>query len=162
MLWLRGIVFSVLIPGFVGFWAPYSMRGDKGLAGGLWQLDWIAVAAGVTLYASCLASFLAAHGTPAIFFTRPLRFLLGEEPAGLVRNGFYRVSRNPMYLGVTLAIFGQALLFASRTIALYGAIVWMWFHLVVTLVEEPHLHAKQGAPYDEYCRQVPRWLGRAR
>jgi protein-S-isoprenylcysteine O-methyltransferase Ste14 len=85
--------------------------------------------------------------------------VLGEEPPKLVRNGLYRVSRNPMYLGVVTAVLGQALLYASSRIAWYGAGLWVVFHLVVVLLEEPHLRKVRGAAFDEYCRQVPRWLG---
>jgi protein-S-isoprenylcysteine O-methyltransferase Ste14 len=98
-------------------------------------------------------------GTPAIFFTRRLRFVLGEEPPKLVRRGLYRLSRNPMYVGVLLAVFGQALIFASPQVAFYGAVLWLCFHIVVVFLEEPHLREERGASYDEYCRQVPRWLG---
>jgi protein-S-isoprenylcysteine O-methyltransferase Ste14 len=30
----------------------------------------------------------------------------------------------------------------------------------VVLVEEPHLRRKQGPAYEDYCRRVPRWIGR--
>jgi protein-S-isoprenylcysteine O-methyltransferase Ste14 len=113
------------------------------------------VAAGASLYLVCLASFLAANGTPAIFFTRPLRAVIGEEPTSLVRAGVYRFSRNPMYVGVLAAIFGQAIVFASRTMLIYGILTGIAFHLVVVLAEEPHLRSKQGAAYAEYCRKVP-------
>ena len=98
-------------------------------------------------------------GTPAIFFTRHMRFVLGEEPTKLVRQGLYRISRNPMYVGVLLAVVGQALVFASTRVAFYGAVLWLLFHVVVVFLEEPHLREERGASYDEYCRQVPRWLG---
>jgi protein-S-isoprenylcysteine O-methyltransferase Ste14 len=84
--------------------------------------------------------------------------LIGEEPPALVDRGLYRVSRNPMYAGVLLVVLGQAILFASSDIALYGLALWCCFHLVVVLLEEPHLRLQQGPAYDEYCRQVPRWL----
>lgn len=116
-------------------------------------------ATGAAIYAICLVDFLRSGGTPAIFFTRPLKLVLGEEPGTLVRNGLYRVSRNPMYLGVVTAVFGEALLYASRPVAVYAAALWMVFHLVVVLLEEPHLRKVRGAAFDEYCRQVPRWLG---
>jgi len=162
MLWVQGILFTVLVPGVVAIWAPLAINGGQPLATGAWRLGWIPLLAGVALYLRCLASFLAAHGTPAIFFTRPLRFVLGEEPAALVQGELYRFSRNPMYLAVVVTIFGQATLFASRRIALYGVAVAIFFHLVVVLLEEPHLRAKQGETYDDYCRRVPRWLGLGR
>jgi len=158
MLWLRGALFTVLIPGVVGGYVPYVLSAGHGLHGGWFGLGWLLAIPGAILYGSCLIELLLSGGTPAIFFTRPLRFLLGEEPVKLVRNGFYRYSRNPMYLGVALAVFGQALLYASWPVAVYGTALCVCFQLAVVFLEEPHLRRTRGEAYDEYCRQVPRWL----
>jgi len=48
--------------------------------------------------------------------------------------------------------------YASWPIAEYGLLVRLGFHIVVVLLEEPHLRQEQGADYDEYCRGVPRWI----
>jgi protein-S-isoprenylcysteine O-methyltransferase Ste14 len=131
VLRLRGLVFTLLVPGVVGVWALLALRSGASARAGFWRAGWIAIAGGAALYLSCLLRFLAAGGTPAIFFTRRLRFLIGEEPDSLVHGGPYRFSRNPMYLGV----------------------------LVVVCFEEPHLRARQGTAYADYCRRVPRWFG---
>jgi len=104
----------------VGFLLPYLIYGGLSVAGGLWQVGWLCIALGATLYGLCLFQFLISGGTPAIFFTCHLRFLIGEEPYQLVRNGLYQLSRNPMYLGVVLAVFGQAIVLASVAVAGYG------------------------------------------
>jgi protein-S-isoprenylcysteine O-methyltransferase Ste14 len=143
----------------IGGYLPYIFRGGSSAEGGLWSIGWIFVVVGAGIYSLCLFSFLFSGGTPAIFFTRPLRFVLGEEPPRLVRQGLYRFSRNPMYAGVLLAVFGQALAFRSLAVARYGVIVWLIFHLVVVFLEEPHLRKERGRSYEEYCRNVPRWLG---
>lgn len=158
MLWIRGAIFTVLAPGLVGIGVPYWIDPQRELRGGLWQLGWLPVAAGALVYLLCLARFLAAGGTPAIFFTRPLRALIGEEPDAVIRGGLYARSRNPMYLGVLLLVAGQALIFASRPIATYAALLALGFHLVVVLIEEPHLRTKGGETYEAYTRRVPRWL----
>ncbi len=159
MLWIRGLIFTVLVPGVVGFWLPSAVDPGAHRAGGIWEAGWIPIAAGTLIYLWCLLRFLAAGGTPAIHFTRPVRFLIGEEPKGLVSGGLYRYSRNPMYMGVLTAIFGQAILFASPRIAGYGCVVLACFYLIVVLIEEPHLRATRGQAYEEYCRAVPRWIG---
>lgn len=159
LLWLRGLVFTLLVPAVVGFYVPSTLLEGRHLQPGPWQAGWILVILGTATYLVCLIQFLSAGGTPAIFFARHLRFLIGEEPAALVARGMYRISRNPMYLGVLSAIFGQALLYRSRGVALYGLVVWVFFHLVVVLLEEPHLRATRGDEYERYCRQSPRWLG---
>ncbi len=147
MLWLRGLIFTALVPVVVAYFLPrwLGFHATIRLAG------WLLIVPGILIYTLCLIRFLAAGGTPAIFFTRPLRFLIGEAPNALVAEGLYRYSRNPMYLGVLLTIFGQGLIS-------YGLIVWICFHTVVVLLEEPQLRKQNGEPYDEYRRKVPRWF----
>lgn len=161
MLWVRGLIFTVLVPFVVGYLVPQNLRGTAGLAEGWWQLGYIPAAAGAALYLWCLVCFLLAGGTPAVFFTRHLGFLIGKEPPEVVRTGPYRYSRNPMYVGVVAAIFGQALLYRSRPISVYGVSAALFFHLVVVLLEEPHLR-RTRAGYETYLHTVPRWLGRPR
>jgi protein-S-isoprenylcysteine O-methyltransferase Ste14 len=162
MLWLRGLLFTVFVPGVVAGAGPAWVDPSRTLAGGWWAGGWVIVALGVSIYLMCLLRFLAAGGTPMIFFMRPLRWLVGEEPRALVTRGLYTHSRNPMYLGVLTTIAGQAIVFASTRIAVYLAIFALAFHVVVVLIEEPHLRRVNGPSYDEYCRRVPRWLGRPR
>jgi protein-S-isoprenylcysteine O-methyltransferase Ste14 len=71
----------------------------------------------------------------------------------------YRLTRNPMYVSVLLVIFGHAIRFDSQSIAMYGLFVWLGFHLVVVLLEEPHLQEERGPSFSDYCRRVPRWIG---
>lgn len=78
----------------------------------------------------------------------------------LVITGLYRYVRNPMYVAVTAAILGQALLFASEQLLIYGLLVWLAFHLFVYLYEEPTLRRTFGEEYEAYCRTVPRWIPR--
>ena len=80
----------------------------------------------------------------------------------LVVSGLYRFVRNPMYCGVVAMILGQALLFGSSTLFLYGAVVWLAFHLFVLTYEEPRLRATYGARYEEFRAAVPLWLPRLR
>jgi protein-S-isoprenylcysteine O-methyltransferase Ste14 len=60
-------------------------------------------------------------GTPAPVF--PTRHL--------VVKGLYRYVRNPMYLAVVSVILGQAMIFANVGLLVYGALIWVTFHLFV-------------------------------
>lgn len=80
----------------------------------------------------------------------------------LVVKGLYRYVRNPMYVAVSLLIFGQGLLFGSVPILRYGVIVFVGFHLFVMLYEEPALRRKFGKEYELYCENVRRWWQRIR
>lgn len=163
MTLLRLIIFTLLVPGLVAVYVPYWLLqlfpdryaiGDWRYAGMFLMID------GSVMYAMSSISFLTeGSGTPAIWFTRTFKFIVGEEPAKLVRGKLYRFSRNPMYLGVFLFVIGEALWFGSAALLVYAAVVWFFFHLTIVLVEEPHLRKKIGAAYDEYCRAVPRWIG---
>jgi len=155
---LRLALFTILVPGVIAGYLPWSF-GPRHLAPGPWQLGWLLITLGTLIYILCAARFFAAQGTPAIFFIRPLRALVGEEPSNLVRTGLYRYSRNPMYVGVLLVILGQACIFASRAILEYAILVFLGFHLVVVLLEEPHLRSRDPAAYDAFVRSTPRWLG---
>lgn len=159
MLWLRGLLFTLLVPAMVAVVVPSAVHPGARLQGGAWHAGWVLIAAGTATYILCLLRFLAAGGTPAIWFTRRLRLLIGEEPAALISAGLYRYSRNPMYVGVLLVIFGQAIVCKSMPLALYGLVVFLVFHCTVVFGEEPHLRATRGPSYELYCRAVPRWLG---
>jgi protein-S-isoprenylcysteine O-methyltransferase Ste14 len=159
MLWIKGLIFTLLVPCVVGGLLPSYIYHGSPMPGGFWDAGWLLVGTGSIIYLLCLFRFLLSDGTPAIFFTRHLGFLMGEEPRQVVQIGLYRSSRNPMYVGEIVAVFGQALLFASLNVALYGFALCVFFHLVVVSLEEPHLRKERGLPYEEYCKRVPRWLG---
>jgi protein-S-isoprenylcysteine O-methyltransferase Ste14 len=159
MLVVRGLIFTLLVPCMVGLIVPWSVIEHGPLLGGIWSLGWVLIIAGASIYLVCLSRFLAAGGTPMIYFARPLKALVGEEPSRVVSDGLYRVSRNPMYVGVFTTVVGQAIVFRSLDVALYAAILALCFHLVVVFIEEPHLRAARGPSYDDYCRRVPRWIG---
>jgi protein-S-isoprenylcysteine O-methyltransferase Ste14 len=65
-----------------------------------------------------------------------------------------------MYVGVASVIFGQALLFGSTQLLVYGLIVWLAFHLFVLGYEEPTLTRTFGSEYRYFRENVPRWIPR--
>jgi protein-S-isoprenylcysteine O-methyltransferase Ste14 len=73
----------------------------------------------------------------------------------LIADGPFRYTRNPLYFGALIAVFGAGLLF-SRT----GWVVQMALALVfcyrLILREEKELSRKQGERFLAYCRAVPR------
>lgn len=162
-LWVRAAFFTLLIPGSVAVLIPWllSLSFATPLELGPGKLAGIPVlAGGALLYLTSIWSFVVkGGGTPAIWFVRPLRAIIGEEPERLVKGVFYRRTRNPMYLGVVLCAFGQALLFDDLSYHLYAAALWIIFHLVVVMLEEPHLRKKYGEAYVAYCKSTPRWIG---
>jgi protein-S-isoprenylcysteine O-methyltransferase Ste14 len=149
---IKNLLFTVVVPGTVAVCVPLLIAEGQSPTS-LWNvaLALLAFVVGVTVYAWCVWDFAAfGRGTPA-----PI-----DAPKKLVVRGLYRYSRNPMYLGVLLVVVGWALLFRSRALVLYAALVAIVFHLVVVLYEERHLHRVFGDEYDSYRAQVGRWLPR--
>src|SRR5262249_23164271 len=76
----------------------------------------------------------------------------------LVERGPYRVTRNPMYLGLVCLNAGVALS-TGVTANLWSSIAYaMWLHYAFILPEEAFLKQEIGVRFDEYARRVPRWL----
>lgn len=65
-----------------------------------------------------------------------------------------------MFWGVFSLILGEALIFNSLQLLYYFLLVVMIQMVHVPLNEERWLRRGFGAEYEEYCRQVPRWLPR--
>ncbi|MEE4175102.1 MAG: isoprenylcysteine carboxylmethyltransferase family protein [Xanthomonadales bacterium] len=76
----------------------------------------------------------------------------------LVTTGLYRVTRNPMYLGMALMLFGGALVFGSLG-ALVPIPLFLWvIQRNFILGEERFLAEAFGEAYADYRRRVRRWL----
>jgi protein-S-isoprenylcysteine O-methyltransferase Ste14 len=80
----------------------------------------------------------------------------------LVVSGVYRHVRNPMYLAVTGAIVGQALLFGQLSLLAYAAVFLAVTAAFVRAYEEPTLADQFPDDYPEYKRAVPGWWPRLR
>jgi protein-S-isoprenylcysteine O-methyltransferase Ste14 len=83
-------------------------------------------------------------------------------PQKLVVAGFYRYVRNPMYLGFFTGWLGLWIVFGRANILVIALVDLVILGVVffVLLYEEPTLREKFGADYEEYCRNVPRWIPR--
>jgi protein-S-isoprenylcysteine O-methyltransferase Ste14 len=155
---LGSLVFLVLAPGVVAGLMPWLITDWRPLppGDGPGALRWtglILIAAGLVVVLEAFARFAwEGLGTPAP--VAPTRTL--------VVSGFYRFVRNPMYVAVTALIFGQAVLFASWGVALYGVVIAAAFHTFVRLYEEPTLRGAYGEEYAAYCATTPRWIPRFR
>ena len=93
-------------------------------------------------------------GTPAPF----------DPPRRLVIAGPYRFVRNPMCLGMAIALIGEALVYPNlaRLMLILLPTLAVVIMLFVRFYEEPTLRRMFGADYENYCRGVRRWLPRLR
>jgi protein-S-isoprenylcysteine O-methyltransferase Ste14 len=92
-------------------------------------------------------------------FLRARTPVLPVRPARqMVTGGPYRLTRNPMYLGMTGAYLGLAVLLNQAwPVVVLPAVLGVLDRFVVRR-EEAHLHARFGEEYDAYRRRVRRWL----
>lgn len=162
---LQAAIFTVLVPCTATVFVPLWLHRASPLwAGRLGALRWLGlplILAGAVCYLLCAAEFLLrGRGTPAPWFARRIRFLVGKEPAAMVRTALYSRVRNPMYVSVLTVLSGETLLFASPRLLVYTFAAALFLHLAVVLLEEPHLRRLHGASFEEYCRTTPRWLPR--
>ena len=101
---------------------------------------------GLAMVVACFVRFVReGRGTPAPIAPT-------EE---LVVDGLYRYLRNPMYVGVDLAIAGQCLAFRSLSLVVWLALFTVAVTVFVVAYEQPTLRARYGPSYDAYCRSVP-------
>jgi protein-S-isoprenylcysteine O-methyltransferase Ste14 len=104
-------------------------------------------------------AFVVWNGWALVLMARARTALL---PAGgtaqLLDRGPFRVSRNPLYLGLIALDIGIALLWPSFwavVLVPIGVLMLTWGAI---LPEERYLRGKFGAEYDRYTHRVRRWL----
>lgn len=150
---LRALLYMT---GFIFLWGWVALRSrvlDPRL--GIELPDWtripgiLLIIPGAVLGLSCAAEFIArGDGTPAPF----------DAPRKFVAAGPYRFVRNPMYVGGLMLLAGFGMYLSSVAILLLSLALLAVIHLFVVFYEEPTLRKNFGATYDEYCRNVSRWI----
>jgi protein-S-isoprenylcysteine O-methyltransferase Ste14 len=158
-IWLavRSLLWTILLPGFFAGYMPWRYfglnRAGLNLFSPTGAIGFLFIGLGILLLAACVLEFArSGRGTLS-----PL-----DPPRHLVVGGLYRYVRNPMYLSVTVIVLGEALAARSLALAVYWAIWFLGANLFVVAYEEPKLRRQFGASYDEYSRQVRRWIPRFR
>jgi protein-S-isoprenylcysteine O-methyltransferase Ste14 len=155
--WLPAFVSLAVGAGFFALWFWLLPRW-LGFAMQPARWRWIGVVPsvlGFAVAARCVWDFgWTGHGTPAPFV----------PPRKLVVVGFYRYLRNPMYVGFLAGWVGLWVVFgqASREAIAVACAAALGVDLFVAGYEEPTLRRTFGAEYEEYCRNVRRWVPRWR
>jgi protein-S-isoprenylcysteine O-methyltransferase Ste14 len=92
-------------------------------------------------------------------FRRAMTAIFPNQPANeLVRDGPYRYTRNPMYVGLTTAFVGGACIIDSVWPLILLPLVLGLLYLLVVRREEAYLADAFGEQYRAYRRQVRRWF----
>ena len=112
------------------------------------RAGWIVFTIGMIVAHTGLLTFILA-GTPWLPFSPATK---------LVTHGFYRVTRNPMYLGLTIGYIGlAAVLDTAWPLVLLPLVLWGLISTVIAK-EERYLEERFGDEYREYKKRVRRWL----
>ncbi len=80
-----------------------------------------------------------------------------EQRTNLVRRGVFRVSRNPIFLGMIVTLLGLFLIIPNALTLLALVLGAVLIQIQVRL-EEQFLAESHGNEYEEYRRRVRRWL----
>lgn len=83
------------------------------------------------------------------------------SPKRLFTGGVYRISRNPMYLGVLMIYAGIALVQWQLWALLLIVIPFFVVDRIYIPAEEQRISQAFGEPYERYRKRVRRWIGTA-
>src|SRR5439155_3592838 len=126
----------VLVPYLLLAWDIRMFSFDIGAARVVGLLP---ILLGAVTYLWCAWDFtFTGRGTPA-----PI-----DPPKELVVKGLYRHLRNPMYVGITLILLGEALLFEVAVLLLYAGFLLLCAHLFTVYYDDPTLRRLFGASYE--------------
>lgn len=153
---LGSLLFFVIAPGTLAVYLPGLITGWR-LKPAFFGLEALRVVGAAFVFLGLMAvveSFARfvwkGLGTPA-----PV-----APPIRLVVTGFYRRVRNPIYAGLIAIITGEALVLGDERMLVYAAILWLFFHVWVLVIEEPGLSLSFGDEFATFKANVPRWLPR--
>jgi len=82
----------------------------------------------------------------------------GRTSAQLVTWGPYRFTRNPMYVGLTIAYVGEALILRQIWPVILLPLTMAYVNWVVIPLEQRKLSEAFGAEYARYQARVRRWV----
>lgn len=127
------------------FWPMSGLLGDTKVL-----IASFLIAGGLLSGIAGVVSFKLAHTT-----LNPVNI---NKASSLVCSGIFRISRNPMYLGMLLIILGLVARL-EHPVGLFLAISFVWYMNRFQIVpEESALTNIFGQSYVNYLRQVRRWL----
>lgn len=81
-----------------------------------------------------------------------------NDPDVLVTNGLFKISRNPMYLGFVLALFGLGIFMGSVSAILPAVVFAIVTDRWYVVFEEKAMKNKFGSAYEDYQKRTRRWL----
>jgi protein-S-isoprenylcysteine O-methyltransferase Ste14 len=147
-LLLEAVLAFLAMPGIVAFLIPFVLLAPSGST--FDPLGLLLLVPGLIVLLWCVAEFYrSGKGTLAPW----------TPPKHLVNVGLYRFSRNPMYIGVVLILWGWAVAYKASGLVVFALVMMIVFYLRVVLYEEPWLAQVHGDQWNAYRAHVRRWIG---
>ena len=118
-------------------------------------------AARVTAGAALVVLGLGVVQAAGVFFRRANTTVDPKRPASassLIVTGMFRCSRNPVYLGMTLVLFGWAVFLSNALSIALVAVFVAYITRFQIIPEERALSSRFGAEYASYKTRVRRWI----
>ncbi|MBW3565692.1 MAG: isoprenylcysteine carboxylmethyltransferase family protein [Acidobacteria bacterium] len=113
------------------------------------------IAAALALVAIAVASLALLQFTRSRTTIDPRR---PEEASLLVVGGIYRLSRNPMYLALLIALTALAVLLDNWISLAIVPLLPVWLTRFQIVPEERILSSRFGAEFEKYRARTRRWL----
>jgi protein-S-isoprenylcysteine O-methyltransferase Ste14 len=102
--------------------------------------------------------FIMALWSRSLFLKNSTTLQLSEEPTSLVTSGPFRISRNPIYLGMASILLGVAVLMGTLVALAFPVLFIMLIEFFIIPGEERKLEKLFGEPFREYKKSVRRWI----
>jgi len=81
-----------------------------------------------------------------------------EKPTALIETGAFKISRNPMYLGMAVILFGAGFILGS-IISFIGVVLFVAaMEIAFIPMEEKNLSEQFGEEFETYKKKVRRWI----
>ena len=125
----------------------------------IWQDDLVAAFLG---FAIALAGQVIRAGTIGLVYIVRGGKNRRVHADDLVSDGVFGHSRNPMYVGNLLILSGMAVTSNCWTTVLVAIPLTAFIYRAIVAAEENYLRGRFGAAFDDYCRNVPRFVPRLR
>lgn len=133
----------------------------------MWGIARVLPAFDLALPGRIVLAILAALGGFAVLIAGVIQFrrarttvnpVRPESASALVQTGIYRLTRNPMYVGMAIELLAWGLFLAN--VAALGLLFAFVGYLSCYQIEPEERALRQlfGPDYDAYCAKVRRWI----
>ncbi|HUT38412.1 MAG TPA: isoprenylcysteine carboxylmethyltransferase family protein [Methanoregula sp.] len=102
--------------------------------------------------------FVLAFWIRSLFMKNATTLQPSEEPTVLVTSGPFRLSRNPIYLGMASILLGVAVVQGTLVALVFPVIFVMLIEFFIIPGEERILEKIFGEPYRKYKKSVRKWI----